>query len=92
VTLTFQHVGGGLVARDGELKGFSIAGADQKFVPARAEIRGDKIAVWSVNVKQPVAARYGWADCPADVNLYNKEGLPASPFRTDDFPMTTQAK
>jgi sialate O-acetylesterase len=92
VTLNFQHVGGGLVAKDGELKGFTIAGADQKFVSAHAEIKGDQVIVWSADVKEPVAVRYGWADCPLEINLSNKEGLPASPFRTDDFPTVTMPK
>lgn len=80
--LSFTHVGGGLVAKDGELKGFTIAGADKKFVPAKAVIKGDKIIVSSPEVKKPTAVRYGWQNVP-DVNLFNKAGLPASPFRTD---------
>jgi sialate O-acetylesterase len=91
VTLTFQNAGGGLVAMDGELKGFIIAGSDQRFVPAKAEIKGNTVVVSSPDVKQPEAVRYGWADCPS-VNLFNKEGLPATPFRTDDFPMVTKPK
>ena len=88
-TLSFKCVGSGLVSKDGELKGFTVAGADRKFVPARAEIVGDKLVVSSPNVAKPVAVRYGWTNCP-DVNLFNKEGLPATPFRTDDFPMVTR--
>jgi sialate O-acetylesterase len=91
VTLTFQNAGGGLVAKDGELKGFIVAGADQRFFPAKAEIKGKTVVVSSADVKQPVAVRFGWADCPS-VNLYNKEGLPATPFRSDDFPMMTKPK
>jgi sialate O-acetylesterase len=87
-TLGFNHVGSGLEARGGELKGFAIAGVDKKFVWAKAEIQGDKVVVSSPEVSEPVAVRYGWADYPV-VNLWNKEGLPASPFRTDDFPMIT---
>ncbi|MBA4148782.1 MAG: sialate O-acetylesterase [Verrucomicrobia bacterium] len=80
VILSFDHVGGGLVVEGGALKGFSIAGADQKFVWARAEILPDNtIAVWSPNINKPVAVRFGWADYPV-VNLWNLEGLPASPF------------
>ncbi len=82
IALTFTHTGGGLVAKDGELKGFTIAGADGKFVPAKAEIKGDKVVVSGEGVADPKAVRYGWANVP-DVNLFNKEGLPASPFRTD---------
>ena len=80
--LQFDHVGGGLVAKDGALKGFTIAGADQKFVPGQAEIQGDTVVVTSKQVSAPVAVRYGWENVPA-VNLYNQAGLPASPFRTD---------
>jgi len=80
--LRFKHVGGGLVAKDGPLKGFTIAGADGNFVPAQAEIVDDTVVVSGEGVAAPVAVRYGWANVP-DVNLYNKEGLPASPFRTD---------
>ena len=75
-------MGGGLVAKDGDLKGFTIAGADKKFVPAKAEIKGNTVVVWSDEIASPVAVRYGWANVP-DVNLFNQEGLPASPFRTD---------
>ena len=82
IELGFTHTGGGLVAKDGELKGFTIAGDDKKFVPAKAEIKGDKVVVSAEGVAKPTAVRYGWANVP-DVNLYNKEGLPASPFRTD---------
>jgi sialate O-acetylesterase len=89
--LSFSHVGGGLVAKDGPLKGFAIAGEDRKFVWADAQIVGDKVVVSSPKVSQPVAVRYGWADCPV-VNLWNKAGLPASPFRTDDFPMITAGR
>lgn len=80
--ISFQSVGGGLVAKDGELKGFTIAGADGKFVPAKAEIAGEKVIVSAEGVAEPKAVRYGWENVP-DVNLFNKEGLPASPFRTD---------
>ena len=80
--LSFTHVGGGLVAQGGELKGFTIAGADGSFVKATAAIEGDKVVVSSPAVAKPVAVRYGWANTP-DVNLANKEGLPATPFRTD---------
>ncbi len=86
--LSFDHVGKGLVAKDGDLRGFAIAGSDRKFVWANAEIKRGKVIVSSPEVPQPVAVRYGWADFPV-VNLFNKDGLPASPFRTDNFPMTT---
>jgi sialate O-acetylesterase len=87
----FEHVGRGLEARDGELKGFAVCGDDRTFVWARAEIVGDKVVVSSPEVPKPVAVRYGWADCPV-VNLWNKDGLPASPFRSDSFPMVTAPK
>ncbi len=82
IVLNFKHAGSGLVAKDGELKGFTIAGEDKKFVPAKAEIQGSTIVVSAEGVSRPKAVRYGWANVP-DVNLFNKEGLPASPFRTD---------
>ncbi|OGX83712.1 9-O-acetylesterase [Hymenobacter coccineus] len=86
VTLTFAGVGTGLVAKGGgALQGFTVAGADHKFVPAQARIEGGKVVVQSPQVEAPVAVRYGWADNPEDANLYNKEGLPTSTFRTDDF-------
>jgi sialate O-acetylesterase len=86
ITLCFDYVDGGLVSKDGEkLKGFTIAGADRKFFAANAKIDGDSVVVWSRNVAEPVAVRYGWANNPV-CNLYNRGGLPASPFRTDDWP------
>src|SRR6185503_2317054 len=72
-TLSFSHVGSGLQARGGELKGFAVAGVDKKFVWAKAEIQGDKVVVSSPEVSEPVAVRYGWADYPV-VNLWNNEG------------------
>ena len=89
--LSFEHVGSGLEARDGELKGFAIAGEDRKFVWGKARVDGDKVIVSHPDISRPVAVRYGWADYPV-VNLWNKNGLPASPFRTDDFPMITAPK
>jgi sialate O-acetylesterase len=84
--LSFSHVGQGLMTRGEKLTGFTIAGADGKFVNAEAEIKGDKIVVSSPQVKEPKAVRFGWAIYPV-VNLWNKDGLPASPFRTDDWPV-----
>jgi sialate O-acetylesterase len=85
ITLTFSHVDGGLVAHGDELKGFSICGPDHKFVWAEATIDGkDKVVVRNAVVRHPIAVRYGWADYPL-VNLWDKAGLPASPFRTDSF-------
>jgi sialate O-acetylesterase len=82
VTLRFTHADSGLVAKDGPLNGFTVAGPDKVFRPARAEIRGKTIIVTSPAVTHPVAVRYGWANVP-EGNLFNRTGLPASPFRTD---------
>jgi len=84
IELTFAHANGGLVAKGDTLKGFAIAGADKKFYWANAVIVGDKVIVSSPDVSAPVAVRYAWANNPA-CNLYNGAGLPASPFRTDDW-------
>lgn len=92
IILTFNHIAQGLVAKDkyGYLKGFTIAGADQKFVYAQAAIKGNTIVVSSDEIENPVAVRYAWADNPIDANLYNSVGLPASPFRTDTWKVRTQ--
>jgi sialate O-acetylesterase len=85
ITIRFKNTGSGLMAKGGgELKYFSIAGIDKKFVWATAKIEGDKVVVWSDAIAHPVTVRYAWADNPLGANLYNKEGLPASPFTTDD--------
>ncbi len=83
--LRFDHIGSGLVAKDGPLRGFTITGDGQTFVPAEAEIIGDTVRVRANGVTAPKAVRYGWANVP-DVNLFNAEGLPATPFRTDVEP------
>lgn len=84
IIVSFQHTGSGLITNDGEeLSEFAIAGADKKFVWAKAKIEGDKIVVWSDEVKEPMYVRYAWADNPVNPNLYNKEQLPASPFTTE---------
>ncbi len=84
IILSFSNTGSGLVTNDGEeLKQFAIAGTDKKFIWAQAKIEGDKVVVWNDEVKAPLYIRYAWADNPANPNLYNREGLPASPFRTD---------
>ena len=86
VRIHFSHIGSGLEIKGGnELKGFAIAGADRKFHWAQAQISGDTVVVSSAEVPIPVAVRYAWAGSP-ECNLYNKEDLPASPFRTDDWP------
>jgi sialate O-acetylesterase len=84
ITISFTNTGSGLMTNDGEAPAeFAIAGADKKFVWATTKIEGDKIIVWSADVPNPLYVRYAWADNPVNPNLYNKEGLPASPFRTD---------
>ncbi|MBI3876218.1 MAG: hypothetical protein HY300_09745, partial [Verrucomicrobia bacterium] len=86
VVLRFDHIGAGLEARGEKLTGFAVCGEDKQFVWADAQIQPDNsVIVSAATVKKPVAVRYGWADFPV-VNLFNKDGLPASPFRTDDFP------
>lgn len=82
IRLFFKHQGGGLVARSGSLKWFAIAGGDGQFFWANAEIDGNTLVVSSPQVENPVAVRYAWARNPEGCNLYNKAGLPASPFRT----------
>jgi sialate O-acetylesterase len=96
VVVSFDHVGGGLTAesfsmagaddvgKDGKLVGFTVAGEDKVFHPAMAKIEGDTVVVTSDKVSKPVAVRYGWKNFPV-ANLANKAGLPASPFRTDDW-------
>ncbi len=88
VHLEFNHIGAGLQARGGALRGFAIAGADRQFVWAEARIVGEEVVVSSAQVPEPQAVRYAWADNP-EANLYNKAGLPAAPFRTDDWPGIT---
>jgi sialate O-acetylesterase len=84
ITVEFLHTGSGLSTNDGEeLAQFAIAGADKKFIWATAKIDGDKVVVWHNDIVEPMYVRYAWADNPDSGNLYNKEGLPASPFRTD---------
>ena len=85
IILSFSHTGTGLVVKGGgDLYYFSIAGADNKYVWAHAKIEGDKIIVWSDKVANPESVRYAWANNPEGANLYNKKGLPASPFETDN--------
>lgn len=84
IILSFTNVGSGLITNDSEeLSEFAIAGADKKFVWGKAKIEGDKVVVWNDVIANPMYVRYAWADNPDNPNLYNKEGLPASPFRTD---------
>ncbi|MBB3838429.1 sialate O-acetylesterase [Runella defluvii] len=86
IRLRFDQTGSGIVSKDDdELRWFAVAGADKKFVWAQARIEGkNEIVVWNDTVSAPLYVRYAWADNPENVNFYNKEGLPASPFRTDE--------
>lgn len=85
IRIFFEYADSGLKIPKGQsLKGFAIAGADKEFVWANAKIDGNTVLVWSEEVKNPTAVRYGWSDW-MECNLYNKKVLPASPFRTDDF-------
>jgi sialate O-acetylesterase len=89
IRVKFKHTAGGLKTSDGAApKGFAIAGEDHRFLWAEARIEGDDVVVWSKDIPKPVAIRYAWADNPV-CNLYNKIDLPASPFRTDDWPGLT---
>ncbi len=87
----FTHTAGGLVVRGPRLLGFEIAGEDQQFFPASAQAAGTEVVLSSARVAKPVAARYAWANDPK-CNLYNKVGLPAPPFRTDDWKVPTQGE
>jgi sialate O-acetylesterase len=84
IIINFTNLGSGLVVKNGDMvKYIAIAGADKKFVWASAKVEGDHLVVWNDTVTAPVAVRYAWAESPDGSNLYNKEGLPASSFRTD---------
>ncbi|PIF31837.1 sialate O-acetylesterase [Flavobacterium sp. 9] len=91
IILTFENIGSGLSSSDNteNVKGFEIAGADKVFHSAKAIIKDNKIIVSSSEVKNPIAIHYGWADDDTEINLYNKEKFPASPFRTDNWEMIT---
>jgi sialate O-acetylesterase len=84
IRIYFEHANLGLIVKGKEIKGFAVAGTDKKFVWAKAEIQGDTVLVWADGIKKPTAIRYGWADW-SNCNLYNKEGFPASTFRTDNW-------
>jgi sialate O-acetylesterase len=84
IVISFHHTGSGLTTNDGEAPAeFAIAGEDKKFVWAKARIEGNTVVVWNDAIANPKFVRYAWADNPVNPNVYNKEGLPASPFRTD---------
>ena len=92
VRVGFEHLGGGLrVKDDGPLTGFAVAGEDRQFVSAEAELDGDTVVVRAPGVERPTAVRYGWAGHPA-MSLYSEAGLPALPFRSDDWPLTTEGR
>ena len=90
--VSFKNIGSGLVVHNkyGYVKGFEVAGADQKFHFAKSFIQGDRVIVSCDLVSNPVALRYAWSNNPSDANLYNQEGFPAAPFRTDDWKLITE--
>lgn len=92
IIISFAHTANGLVAKDGKkLRGLKICGEDKVFFEAKAEVVGNEVVVWNESIKKPTAVRYAWADNPS-CNLYNSAMLPASPFRTDDWPEVTFEK
>lgn len=92
IIISFTETGTGLITSDGETPGhFAIAGADQKFVWAQTRMEGNTVIAWSPQVPKPQYVRYAWADNPHGANLYNREGLPAAPFRTDGDATNEQA-
>ncbi len=91
IIVAFKHTQGGLVAKDGGPTGFHIADDDKQWKPAQATIDGDKVIVTSPEVAKPVVVRYAWASV-AVCNLFNGAGLPASPFRTDTWPVDDAAE
>lgn len=90
--IAFDHIGSGLTTTNkyGYVMGFQIAGEDKNWKWAKAKIIDDKVVVYCEDIENPVAVRYAWSNNPEDANLYNEEGLPASPFRTDDWPGITE--
>ncbi|WP_028295932.1 sialate O-acetylesterase [Olivibacter sitiensis] len=92
VTLTFKNTDGGLKVKGLELNGFELAGANQKFYPAKAVISGNKVVLTAAEVSVPVSVHYAWADDAGAANLFNTSGLPAEPFRTDNWPEITKTE
>jgi sialate O-acetylesterase len=91
VIISFTNVGGGLLVKNAPLKGFEIAGLGQQFFPAVATVEGDQVILQNENIKIPAAVRFGWKDDAGEDNLFNKEGFPAAPFRTDKWKGVTEA-
>lgn len=85
IIIKFSHVGKGLISKGGKLRHFAIAGEDRDFVWADAVIKGNTVVVSNKGVSKPVAVRYAWSDNPEEANLFSKDGLPAVPFRTDNW-------
>ncbi|MBT7790871.1 MAG: hypothetical protein HN757_18590 [Calditrichaeota bacterium] len=94
IIITFDHIGAGISVKNkhGYVNEFEISGADKEFHWAKARLEGDKVVVWSDKVEKPVAVRFAWSCNPHLFNLYNQEGLPASPFRTDSWRGITDGK
>ncbi len=90
--LSFDHVGGGLECRGDKLVGFEVCGEDRKFRPAEAVVRGDTVVVSCEGIETPKAVRYGFHNYVAGLNLWNEDGLPATPFRTDSYPGVTEKR
>jgi sialate O-acetylesterase len=90
IIINFTNTGSGLMTKNGVLKGFEIAGLGQQFYPAAATIEGDHVVVHSDEISHPVAVRFGWLDDAGEDDLFNKEGFPASPFRTDKWKGITE--
>jgi sialate O-acetylesterase len=85
IIIHFTNTGSGLMCKNEDLTQFEIAAADKKFVEAKAIIKGNTVIIWSDAVANPVAVRYAWSNSADSYDLYNKEGLPASPFRTSNW-------
>jgi sialate O-acetylesterase len=91
IRIYFDNIGSGLICKGDSLTHFTIASDDKKFVPAQAKIEGNTVVVWSSTITKPASVRFGWENIPSP-NIFNKEGLPASPFRTDNWPEKTYGK
>jgi sialate O-acetylesterase len=92
VRITFDYGGSNPIIKDkyGYVKGFAIAGLDRKFHWAKGELENDQVVIWCDQVKEPVAIRYAWSQNPDDANIFNDAGLPALPFRTDNWKGVTE--